>query len=61
MTEAEFDALTARVLATPDGKRWMDELERRSGGAPVTFLIAGWNACLARMRERWRTGSLTPS
>jgi hypothetical protein len=59
VTEPEWDALCARVLATPDGKIWMDELERRSG-VPIAFAVADWKARIARMRERWRTGELTP-
>lgn len=60
MTEAEFDQLTAEVLATPRGKDWMAELQRRSG-VPIAFAVADWKIRIARMRERWRTGSLTPS
>jgi hypothetical protein len=37
----------------------MDELERRSG-VPIAFAVADWKARIARMRERWRTGELTP-
>lgn len=59
MTESEFDALTARVIATPDGKRWMDELMQR-GSIPMTFAVADWKERIRRERERWRTGSLTP-
>lgn len=61
MTEDAFDALTARVLASPQGKDWMDELERRSAGAHVIFAVSDWRARIARMRERWRTGKLTPA
>lgn len=60
MTEAEFDQLTGEVLATPRGKEWMAELQRRSGTAPITFAVSDWKARIARMRERWRCGSLTP-
>lgn len=59
MTEAEFDVLTAQVLARDEGKRWMAELLRRDVG--LTFAVANWKGRIARMRERWRTGSLTPS
>lgn len=58
MSEAEFDQLTAQVLARDEGKRWMAELMRRDGG--LTFAVANWRVRIARMRERWRTGALTP-
>lgn len=59
LDDAAFDELTARVLATPDGKLWLDALSARSG-IPVQFAVAEWKARIARMRERWRTGELTP-
>lgn len=58
--DAAFDALTAKVLATPEGKLWMQALEARSG-VPIAFAVADWKARIARMRQRWRTGLLTPS
>jgi hypothetical protein len=59
MTEAQFSALTARVLATPDGKDWLAELDRRSG-VELTFHVANWRDRIRRERERWKTGELTP-
>jgi hypothetical protein len=57
MSEEAFDALTARVLATPDGKLWMQALEERSG-VPVAFAVADWRARIARKRREWGQGSL---
>ena len=60
MPDADFDSLTAKVLATPDGKKWVEELMRRNGGPSVAFLVADWKTRIARKREHWRTGKLTP-
>jgi hypothetical protein len=59
VTEAELDQLTGEVFATPAGKRWLEAVGFRSD-APATFLLAEVRARIARMRQRWRTGSLTP-
>lgn len=60
LSEEAFDELTAKVLATPEGKLWMAALEDRSG-VPIAFAVSDWKARIARMRARWRTGALTPS
>lgn len=58
MTDDEFDALTAAVFATPKGKLWLAEQLRRS--CLFGFLHAEILGRIRRMRERWRTGDLTP-
>lgn len=59
MTERETDALFGKVFATPKGKELLALLTER--GAPMAFFVAEANERIRRERERWRTGSLTPS
>jgi hypothetical protein len=54
LTDAERDALFARLFATPDGHRLLEELRCR--GAPE-ITLAEIEARLARARRRWTTGA----
>lgn len=54
MTEPERDALYARVLATPDGRRLLDDIAAQD---ILGFRFADQaRERIARMRKRWETG-----
>jgi hypothetical protein len=54
-----LDALFRQVFDTDDGDELLALLIDR--GAPMTFFVAEARERIRRERERWRTGSLTPS
>lgn len=52
MTEAERDRLWAAVLATPDGKLFLQDARDRHPGFDAEATVR-----IARARETWRTGA----
>ena len=51
MTEADMDALTAKVFATPQGAQWLALFDGRLLPNPAQIRDS-----ILRMRERWETG-----